>query len=141
MQAIGKTKSTNNSSEIVSGAESESESSSSTESSYGSGDEGVPSATAIITQEKVTDAATSGRHLPSCSTKLLIGLYCSLFAVSGTVGLIYCGIELNNNPDNNSRIGASIAFTACAAATAVGSLCTMWAYAKPSNSSPQVPNA
>jgi len=138
---IGKNITTNSGLEIVSSAESKSESSSSTESSYGSGDEGVPTSTAIITQEKVTDAATSGRHLPSCSTKLLIGLYCSLFAVSGTVGLIYCGIELNNNPDNNSRIGDSIGFTAGAFAAAVGSLCTVWAYAKPSNSSPQVPNA
>jgi len=140
MPRIGNNISTSNSSEIISGAESDSESSSSSESSYGSGDEGVPSATAIITQEKVTDAATSGRHLPSCSTKLLIGLYCSLSAVSGTVALISCGIELNNNPDNNSRIGAIIGFTAGGVAT-LGSLCTIWAVTKSSHSCPQVPNA
>jgi len=135
MPRIGKTTSTSNSSEIISSAESDSESTSSTSSSYGSGDEGKTNTNNPINE------ATSVRPVLPCSTKLSVGLYCSLVALTGAISLIYCGIQLNNNSDNNSRVGYSIAFTTGTVATAVGSLCTIWACARPSNSIPQVTNA
>ena len=135
MPRISKNISINDSSEIISNAESDPESSSSTSSSYGSGDEGKTNTNNSINE------ATSVRPVLPCSTKLSVGLYCSLVALTGAISLIYCGIQLNNNSDNNSRVGYSIAFTTGTVATAVGSLCTIWACARPSNSIPKVPNA
>jgi hypothetical protein len=137
MPRIGKTTSTSNSSEIISSAESysDSESSNSSDYGYGSGDEGKTNTNNPINE------ATSVRPVLPCSTKLSVGLYCSLVALTGAISLIYCGIQLNNNSDNNSRVGYSIAFTTGTVATAVGSLCTIWACARPSNSIPQVTNA
>ena len=135
MPSIGKNISTNSSSEIISCAESDSESSNSSDYGYGSGDEDITS------KNNPINAATSVRPVLPCSTKLSFGLYCSLVALTGAITLIYSGIQLNNNPDNNSSVGYSIAFTASTVATAVGSLCTVWACVHPSNSSPQLPNA
>ena len=141
MPRIGKSISTNNSSEIISSAESDSESSNIVESSFGTGDEGTRKTDGDVDPKKVGDANTSRLYLSSSSTKLLIGLSCSLVAVTGTIGLIYCGIQLNNNPDDNSRIGYSSAFATGGIMAAVGSLSTIWCACRTTDPNPQLPNA
>ena len=141
MPRIAKSISTNSSSEIISSAESDSESSDIVESSYGTGDEGTQKTDGDIDPKKVGDANTSRLYLSSSSTKFLIGLSCSLVAVTGTIGLIYCGIQLNNNPDNNSRIGYSSAFATGAIMAAVGSLSAIWCACRTTDPNPQLPNA
>lgn len=141
MPSVNKNRSANNASEILSGAEPDSESSDIVESSYGTGDEGTQKTDGDIDPKKVGDANTSRLYLSSSSTKLLIGLSCSLVAVTGTIGLIYCGIQLNNNPDNNSRIGYSSAFATGAIMAAVGSLSTIWCACRTTDPNPQLPNA
>jgi hypothetical protein len=140
MQAIGKTKSTNNSSEIVSGAESESESSSSTESSYGSGDEGTTNTDINITQNNTPNKATYEQSLLSRSIELIVGLSCPIIAVSSAVPLIYFGIQLNN-PNSETRNADSAAFAVSGLLTVVGLVGSYLVHAKSSDSSPQVPHA
>ena len=140
MQAIGKTKSTNNSSEIVSSAESESESSSSTESSDGSGDEGTTNTAINITQNNTTNKATYEQSLLSRSIELIVGLSCPIIAVSSAVPLIYFGIQLNN-PNSETRNADSAAFAVSGVLTVVGLVGSYLVHAKSSDSSPQVPNA
>jgi len=141
MPRIAKSISTNSSSEIISNAQPDSESSNIVESSFGTGDEGTRKTDGDVDPKKVGDANTSRLYLSSSSTKLLIGLSCSLVAVTGTIGLIYCGIQLNNNPDNNSRIGYSSAFATGAIMAAVGSLSTIWCACRTTDPNPQLPNA
>lgn len=141
MPSVSKIRSANSSSEIISSAESDSESSDIVESSYGTGDEGTQKTDGDIDPKKVGDANTSRLYLSSSSTKLLIGLSCSLVAVTGTIGLIYCGIQLNNNPDNNSRIGYGSAFATGAIMAAVGSLSAIWCACRTTDPNPQLPNA
>ena len=140
MRPIGKTTSTNSSSEIIGSAESDSKSSDSTESSYGLGDEGASKSTNNIAQNKTTNTAKPEQHLLSCSIKLLIGLSCPLVAVSSAVSMIYFGNQLNN-PNNGSRNADSAAFAAGAVMTAIGLLGSYLIHSKPSHPSPQVPNA
>jgi len=140
MPRIAKSISTNSSSEIISNAEPDYESSNIVESSFGAGDEGTGKTDGDVDPKKAGDANTSRLYLSSCSTKRLIGLFSSLVAVTGTIGLIYCGIQLNNNPDKNSRIGYSSAFAAGGIMAAAGSLCTIWA-CRTTDPNPQLPNA
>ena len=140
MQAIGKTKSTSNSSEIISSAESEFESSSSTESSYGSGDEGTTNTAINITQNNTTNKATYEQSLLSRSIELIVGLSCPIIAVSSAVPLIYFGIQLNN-PNSETRNADSAAFAVSGVLTVVGLVGSYLVHAKSSDSSHQVPNA
>ena len=94
MQAIGKTKSTNNSSEIVSSAESNSESTSSTESSDGSGDEGIE----IPGKKAVATSATTP------ILKIIIGTFCALTALSGGIMCMYA----STHQDQNGSIKADL---------------------------------
>ncbi len=135
MPRIGKTTSTNNSSEIVSNTESDSESSSSTESSFGVGNEGSSDSS----ENAVQNRAPSERYELPLSTRCFIGVVCPISALGGAVSLILSGIELNN-PTNNNELRETFIpfFVAGAILTSLGSVLSVLACTKEPDPNPQV---
>ena len=99
MPSIGKNTPTNNKSEIVSSAESDSETSSISDISDGSGDEGIT----IPSNSTAATAATYSRNYTqpfhTSALKIIVGSFCALTAVGGGFLLIYGGNGLNNPND------------------------------------------
>ena len=86
---IGKNISINNGSEIVSSVDSDSESSSISESSDGSGDEGItiPGNNAAAASATTPSGATLPAHLSPL--KIIVGTFCALTALSGGIMCMY----------------------------------------------------
>ena len=97
MPRIHKTTTTDNSSEIISSAESDSEASSSADHSYGSGDEGI---TIPGSKAAATSATTpSGATLPAdlSPLKIIVGTFCALTALSGGIMCMYASTHQDQN--------------------------------------------
>jgi hypothetical protein len=134
MPRIGKNTPTNNSSEMISNADSDSESSSISESSDGSGDEGI---TILGNNKDVTNAtALRGATLPANSSplKILIGSFCALTAVGGGALLIYGGNELND-PKDSQRLMHQMMLLAGGIMLGVGSIAAGFSVHKPATPS------
>ena len=97
MPRIGNNISTSHSSEIISGAESDSESSSISEISDGSGEEGIPipGSNPAATSASTPSGATLPAHLSPL--KIIVGTFCALTALSGGIMCIYASTHQNQN--------------------------------------------
>lgn len=94
---IGKNISSNNSSEIVSNVDSRYKPSSMSESSDGSGDEGItiPEKNAAATSAATPSGATLPAHLSPL--KIIVGTFCALTALSGGIMCMYASTHQDQN--------------------------------------------
>ena len=125
MPRIGKNTAVDNSSEIIDHIDSHSSSASFSESSQGSGDEGItiPGTTTPVTTTPPSIEPTPG--LLSSPLKTIIGTFCALTAVVGSVLVIYGGNALNNPEDSqglmhHTMLGISAAMLGVGSMLAVG---------------------
>lgn len=104
MPRIGKNIAADSSSEIIDHLDSHSNSASFSESSHGSGDEGItiPGSTTPVTSTPPSIEPTPS--FLSLPLKAIIGTFCALTAVGGGVLLIYGGNALNNPEDSQGSM-------------------------------------
>jgi hypothetical protein len=138
MPRISKNISINNSSEIISNAESDPESSSSASNSYGTGDEGSSDSRTNVS----TNSPPSESDLKPSFVRLSILVVCPITALAHAVSLIWAGIELNktNLPDEY-RTGIGALFAANSVMICAALLSTKFAYVKRPNPTNQAATA
>ena len=126
MPRIYKSISTKSSSEIISSAESESESPSISESSDGSGDEGItiPGSNAAATSVTTPIGATLPAHLSPL--KIIVGTFCALTALSGGVMCMYASTHQDQNGSiktdlERALLGVGLPMTLIGSTLAIGS--------------------
>ena len=126
MPRIAKNTTINNSSEIISSADSDSESSSISASSYGSGDEGItiPERNAAATSATTPSGATLPTHLSPL--KIIVGTFCALTALSGGIMCMYASTHHNQNGSiqtdlERALLGVGLPMTLIGSILAIGS--------------------
>ena len=123
---IGKNISINNGSEIVSSVDSDSESSSISESSDGSGDEGItiPENNTNTTSATTSSASTLPGHLSPL--KIIVGTFCALTAISGGIMCMYASTHQDQTAAiksdlNRALLGVGLPMILIGSVAAIGS--------------------
>ena len=126
MPRIAKNTTINNSSEIISSADSDSESSSISASSYGSGDEGItiPESNASATSATTPNIATLPAHLSPL--KIIVGTFCALTAIGGGIMCMYASTHQDQNGSiktdlERALLGVGLPMTLIGSILAIGS--------------------
>lgn len=126
MPRIAKNATINNSSEIISSADSDSESSSISASSYGSGDEGItiPESNAAATSATNPSGATLPAHLSPL--KIIVGTFCALTAIGGGIMCMYASTHQDQNGSiktdlERAMLGVGLSMMFIGSVVAIGS--------------------
>ena len=126
MPRIAKNTTINNSSEIISSADSDSESSSISASSYGSGDEGItiPESNAAATSATAPSGATLPAHLSPL--KIIVGTFCALTAIGGGIMCMYASTHQDQNGSiktdlERAMLGVGLSMMFIGSVVAIGS--------------------